>query len=391
MKTRFHRNLWLLSFASLFTDMSSHILFPLLPLFLTSVLGATPAVVGLIEGAADTFSAWLKGFAGAWSDRFGQRRPFVLAGYGVSAFTKLVFVFASTWPLVLFARVTERIGKGLRSAPRDALIADECPPDERGSAFGFQRAMDATGGVIGAILAWYLLGRFSFQQIFLFAVIPAFVAVFVVWPVHEAQTIPSNQSKNKVRGFRQLPSALKWAILACGIFAFAQFGVAFFILKANEHGFSHRDAILAYVFFNLANALIAQPAGKLSDRIGRMPVLIAGYLGFALSCFIAVLANTWIFLALSFLICGAAMALVDAVQRAWIADLSPRDLRATAMGGYHATIALVSLPGAWIAGLLWQNISPSATFIWGMSITALAAIILFRAHQLTSVTRERSN
>src|SRR5688572_19904385 len=166
------RNLLLLGLASLFTDLSSHIVFPLVPLFVTSVLGAGGVAVGLIEGAAETVSAVLKGWAGKWSDHVRRRQPFVVAGYAVSTVVKLLFAVATSWPLVLLARASERIGKGLRSAPRDAIVAEEVTPDTRGRAFGFQRSMDASGAFLGALAAWWLLGFLEFREIFLWAVLP---------------------------------------------------------------------------------------------------------------------------------------------------------------------------------------------------------------------------
>lgn len=377
------RNLVLLGLASLFTDLSSHIVFPLVPLFVTTVLGAGSVAVGLIEGTAETVSAALKGWAGKWSDRVGRRQPFVVAGYLVSTLVKFLFVFAHTWPVVLFARATERIGKGLRSAPRDALILDECTPQTRGRAYGFQRAMDGAGGLLGAIVAYFLLGFLDFRTIFLWAIVPGALGALMAMlvreaPMHVAVADGAPAAARARPRFRDLPVSLRLAIAGCTVFALGQFGIAFFLLAAKAQGLDNRDAILFYVMFNATNTIASLPAGRLSDRYGRRPVLLAGYALFALACAM-LLAGVGLFaLLLGFLLYGAAMAAIDGTQRALVADLAPRELRATAMGAYHGAIALVALPGGYLAGTLWQNHSPAWTFAFGATLALLAMGVLAR-------------
>jgi MFS family permease len=373
------RNLLLLGLASLFTDLSSHIVFPLVPLFVTSVLGAGGVAVGLIEGAAETVSAVLKGWAGKWSDHVRRRQPFVVAGYAVSTLVKLLFAVAGSWPLVLLARASERIGKGLRSAPRDAIVADEVTPETRGRAFGFQRAMDAGGAFLGALAAWWMLGFLEFREIFLWAVLPGVLGVvatlFVREAPHPEAGKPRDPRANKPR-FRDLPRELKLAIAGCAVFALGQFGVAFFLLAAKAGGLGNRDAMLLYVVFNAANALASMPAGRLSDRYGRLPLLIAGYATFVVACFAAWFAPGIGMLLAGFATYGVAMAIVDGTQRALVADLAPPTLRATAMGAYHGAIALVALPGGYIAGSLWDSVAPHATFAFGAACAIAAALAL---------------
>ncbi len=373
------RNLLLLGLASLFTDLSSHIVFPLVPLFVTSVLGAGGVAVGLIEGTAETVSAVLKGWAGKWSDHLRRRQPFVVAGYAVSTVVKLLFVVATSWPLVLLARAAERIGKGLRSAPRDAIVADEVTPGTRGRAFGFQRAMDAGGAFLGALAAWWMLGFLEFREIFLWALLPGVLGVaatlLVREPPHPAAGQPRDPNAARPR-FRDLPRALKLVIAGCATFALGQFGIAFFLLAAKAEGLANRDAMLLYVVFNAANALASLPAGRLSDRYGRLPLLITGYATFVVACLAAWLAPGVGVLLAGFAIYGVAMAIVDGTQRALVADLAPPALRATAMGAYHGAIALVALPGGYLAGKLWDSWSPHATFAFGAACAVVACLML---------------
>ena len=377
------RNLLLLGLASLFTDLSSHIVFPLVPLFVTSVLGAGSVAVGLIEGAAETVSAALKGWAGKWSDRVARRKPFVVAGYLVSTLVKFLFVVAASWPLVLFARAAERIGKGLRSAPRDALVAEECTPQTRGRAYGFQRAMDGAGGLLGAICAWYLLAFLDFRDIFLWAIVPGALGALMAMLVREQpapQAPPGGvDTPPRIRPrFRDLPVALRRAIAGCAVFALGQFGIAFFLLAAKGQGLDNRDAILLYVMFNATNTIASMPAGRLSDRHGRRPVLLAGYALFVLACAMLLAGPGLPWLLAAFLLYGAAMSAIDGTQRALVADLAPPGLRATAMGAYHGAIALVALPGGYLAGLLWQQLAPAATFAFGAALALVAVGVLYR-------------
>lgn len=377
------RNLWLLAGTSFFTDVSSHMVVPLLPLFLVGVLRATPAIIGLIEGGAESFAALIKGFAGRWSDRSGHRRLFVVSGYALSTLTRALFVIATSWPLVFLARLTERIGKGLRSAPRDALIVEDTAPEWRGRAFGFQQAFDSAGALVGALLVWWLVAYFEYREVFLLALAPAVIGVILTLLVRErravsAPVVGEASALPRVHArFRDLPPALGRAIGACALFAFGQFGVAFFVLAVSARGLGDRDTLAFYVLFNAAGTLAAWPAGRWSDQVGRRPLLLSGYALFTGACTAMMFHATaaWV---IGFLMLGASIAVIDTVQRALIADLAPSHLRATAMGAYYAAIALVALPGGWIAGQLWQAYAPDATFVFGIVTSALAAFLLWR-------------
>lgn len=365
---------------SLFTDLSSQMVFPLIPLFLTGVLGTGAWIVGIIEGAAETTASLLKVVSGYWSDKIKKRKPFILFGYGLSSIAKPLFAFAYFWPFVLFIRIIERIGKGLRTAPRDALVAESCDRSWRGKAYGFHRAMDGVGSVLGAILAFLLLPTLGYRNIFLFAFIPGIIVVILILFIKEKRTIGKEETKIKETSikvsFKELPANLKLFIIAASIFALGHFGYAFLLLRAKDIGLTDQRAIFLYILFYIVYVIWAIPSGILSDKIGRKPVLIAGYLIFALISFGLIFTSNFYSVLLFFLIYGMFFAMIDGTQRAFVVDLAPEHLKATALGTFHTAIGLVALPGGFIAGLLWDKISPEATFIYGFGL-AVVSVILF--------------
>ncbi|MEA3514286.1 MAG: MFS transporter [Nanoarchaeota archaeon] len=372
------RNLFILGLVSLLTDLSSQMVFPLIPLFLTTVLGAGAYAVGIVEGAAETTASLLKVVSGYWSDKIKKRKPFVLFGYSLSAITKPLFALAAVWHFVLFIRVIERIGKGLRTAPRDALVAESCEANVRGKAYGVHRAMDGIGSVLGALLALFLLPVFGYKDIFLFAFIPAIIGVFVILFIKEKNSGLKKEA-NDISfkpSLKRLPWNLKLFIVVSSIFALGHFGYAFLLLRAKDIGLADNMAILLYVIFYVVYTIGVIPSGILSDRIGRKPVLILGYLVFAITSFGLIFTSTFYSILLFFVIYGIFFALIDGVQRAFVVDLAPKHLKATALGTFHTAIGLVALPGGFIAGLLWDKINPETTFIYGF-VLAIISLLLF--------------
>ena len=374
------RNVFLLGLVSLFTDLGSQMVFPLIPLYLFGVLGAGASVVGICEGAAEATASLVKVFSGYWSDRIKKRKPFVLTGYSLSAITKPLFALARVWPLVLAVRVIERIGKGIRAAPRDALVAESVDQSIRGKAYGFNRAMDGLGSVLGALLAFVLLSATNsdYARIFLFAGIPGIAAVLFVLLIKE----PAPPQKQRVEAasmrvsFRALPKDLRLLILAASVFHLGHFGYAFLLLRAKDIGLTDQTAILLYVLFYVVYVIVAIPAGMLSDRIGRRPVLMASYLVFAIVSLGLIFTSSLHNVLPFFAIYGVSFAMFDGVQRAYVVDFAPEHLRATTLGTFHTAIGLVALPGGYIAGMLWDKISPEATFVYGLVLAIISSLLL---------------
>jgi len=377
---RISANILLLGIVSFLNDLSSEMIMPILPMFITA-LGGAGLIVGLIGGLRDSISSVLKVFAGYWSDKSGKRKIFVSSGYLISALFKISLAFSKIWQHILVFASLERIGKGLRTAPRDAIIADSLPK-ERGKGFGIHRAMDTSGAITGSIVVFLLFWffGFNFKSIILIAAILAFLSLIPLYFVKERKR--KLQNINLKISLKNLPQSLKLFILISGIFALANFSYMFFILRAQEFfvgKLSIGIPILLYILFNIFYAVFAIPFGRLSDKIGRKKVIVFGYLLFSLTSLGFAFFNSLIAFIVLFALYGMVYAIVDGNQRAYVSDLSSEELRATALGTFHTTIGLTALPASLIAGFLWQ-INPSITFIYGtvISIISVGLFIIFR-------------
>jgi len=385
-------NIILLGIVSFITDASSDMMWPILPMFITAI-GGTGLAVGLIGGLGESVASILKVFSGYWSDKFGRRKPLVALGYAISSISKLFFPFISVWPHLLLLKSLERFGKGLRTAPRDGIIADSVSKGVRGRWFGIHRAMDTSGAIIGSVLAfilfWFL--GLDFRTLFMIAAGIAFLALLPLTFVKEAKSKPKQVSlRISLKG---LERALKLFILVATIFALGNFSYMFFILKAREAFrplFQERMVnampILLYALFNISYALLSIPIGALSDKIGRRRVLATGYSLFGLICLGFVFSHSPTSFIVLFILYGIFYAFVDGVQRAFASDLASEELRGTALGAFHTSTGLAALPASAIAGFLW-DICPEITFIYGAiaGFVASGLLILIVKKEVSSV------
>jgi len=374
-------NILLLGVVSFLNDFSSEMIMPILPMFIKS-LGGAGLAVGAVGGFRDSISSILKVFCGYWSDRTGKRKIFVFSGYVTSSVFKLLLILSKTCQHAVVFASLERVGKGLRTAARDAIIADSMAT-KRGKGFGIHRALDTSGAILGSVVVFLLFWSFGFgfKLIILVAGVISFVSLIPLRFVKEVKREP--QEMNLKIGLQELPKKVKLFILISGTFALGNFSYMFFIIKAQE-SFTDKLSIavpmLLYVLFNIFYAAFAVPLGVVADKIGKEKIIILGYLLFSLTSLgFAFLTSLPAFIVL-FALYGITSAAVDANQRAFVADLSTEQLKATALGTFHTTIGLMALPASLIAGFLWQHIAPSITFIYG-SILGFMSVLLFIAFE----------
>lgn len=371
-----HRNVVILGLVSLLTDISSEMVYPLVPLYLTAVLGASPSVLGLIEGIAESLASLLKVFSGQVSDRFERRKPLTILGYGLSALGKVLFVLATSWTGILWARVGDRFGKGIRGAPRDALIAESTAEGSRGRAFGLHRAMDTAGAVAGIVLAYWLFTRYQedYLTVFLIAVIPAVFGVALLFLVNETGRQKGGEVKRALLSWRGLDRRLRYYLIIAFLFNLGNSSNQFLLVRAGTSGFSTEQVILLYLLMNLSYFAMAYPAGIISDRLGRRGLLTVGYAIYGLVYLgFAAVSASWGFVAL-FAVYGLYLGLTDGVEKALLADIAPADARATIYGLHAMTVGFALLPASLLAGILWELYGAAAPF-WFGGLTGLAAAL----------------
>jgi MFS family permease len=373
------RTIFLLGITSLLTDISSEMVYPLLPFFLVSSLGATPAVLGLIEGVAESLASILKVFSGYLSDRLRRRKPLTVLGYGGAAIGKLLLYVAGSWGVVFAARIIDRFGKGVRTAPRDALIVESSTPDQRGRAFGLHRTLDTTGAALGVLLALVLVATSpgNYGLIFLCALIPATLGVIILLFVREPRSPEEHAAMLPRFRWSVLPAKLRMLLIISLLFSIGNSSNTFLLLRAGVSEGSITHVLLLYLVYNIVHALGSYPAGRISDRIGRKSLLIAGYLLFSIVymgfAFGVGPASPWL-VWLLFVLYGLYSALTDGVEKALVSDLAPRELRATAIGLHAMLVGIGLLPASIIAGELWSRFGPEVALGLG-GITGLLAAL----------------
>ena len=392
---RISRNVKVMTAASFLTDVSSDMVNNLVPLFLANALGAGTGAIGLIEGIAESAGSFIKLLSGWWSDRVVSRKPPTVAGYALSAAAKPLLAFAGSWAGVLAVRFTDRLGKGIRTAPRDALLADSTPEEHRGLAFGFHRAGDSLGAVVGIGLAllivWLTQGNQlelsaeTFRGIALASAVPGFLAVLVLMlGLREIRRAAPAAGRPILGSFRAMPAEFRRYLLIFALFMLGNSADAFIVLRAQERGLSVAGVLAMLMAFNLVYTLVAGPAGGLSDRIGRPRLILAGWTVYAIIYLgLALAADAWQVIGL-FIAYGLYHGLVEGNARAYVADLAGASERGAAYGLYHAIAGFIALPASLIAGVLWQGIGdwagfgPAAPFFFGAALAG-TAVVLFAA------------
>jgi MFS family permease len=373
------RNVVALGVVSFLTDVSSEMIVPVMPLFVTATLGASVASLGVIEGVAESTASLLRILSGWLSDRIGRRKPFLMLGYGLSAAAKATLAAASSWPAVLGLRFSDRVGKGLRNPPRDALIADSVDRRFLGRAFGFHRGLDTLGAAVGPLLAFLILGAFpgQFRRIFLLSAVPAALSLVVIALfVRAPRAATPAERRGLGLGLRGFRPAFHRFLAVAAVFSLANSSTAFLLLLASrEAGFTAPQVTLVYLAHTLVYALLSWPIGAWSDRVGRRPMLLGAYLLFAALYALLAWRAAPMFVIAGFVLLGLHSALLEGSQRSLVGDLVPDDRRGTAFGLYYTVVGAALLPASWIAGALWDRFGARAMLATDAALAALAALL----------------
>lgn len=389
-----HRNIWATSLTSFFMDISSEMVLNILPLFLSNVLGIKTNIIGFIEGIAEATSSLLKVFSGWLSDKLRQRKWLAVAGYGISALVKPFFYVANSWFVVAAVRWADRIGKGIRTAPRDALIADSVREEDRGLAFGLQRAADTGGALLGILIALLIvwmsqrsqigLAATTFRTVVLFSLIPAILAVLSLALGAQDVAVTKQQAPPKL-AFRSLGKPFMVFMIIVGLFDLGNSSDAFLVLRAQERGLNVLGVLAMLASFNLIYTLVSAPAGSLSDRIGRRRLVIGGWLVYSLIYFGFALARQGWQVWLLYALYGVYYGMSYGTAKAMIADIVPEAVRGTAYGTYNAVLGILDFPASLIAGLLWDGLpalgfrgfGAPAPFFFGALMALLATVAMW--------------
>jgi MFS family permease len=369
-----------LGLVSLFTDLSSNMIMPILPLYLTTVLHVQLGAIGIIEGIAESTASILKLFSGWITDRVGKHKLLLLIGYGLSNLTKPFFAISNSWGQVLIIRFTDRFGKGIRTSPRDALVADSTTKEERGKAFGFRRAMDALGAALGPLIAFGVLAMTTnnYRLVFWLSVIPGLLAVVLIifFLKYKDPNGTEKQAKLPRIGFKNVNRRFLWFSVISTLFTIGNFSDAFLTLRAQDAGMLPAFIPLAFFALNMSSSIFSMPIGMLSDRIGRRPVLISGFIIFAMIYFGFGMAKSVTWMWLLFILYGLYYAFTEGIQKAYIADIVPEGQRGTALGTYNAMTGIAALPASIMAGFLWQTFGPMVAFSTSSMIALSAALLM---------------
>lgn len=385
------RNIVFLGLISFFMDVSSEMVYPIIPLYLTAAFGATPALVGIIEGIAESTASLLKVFSGYVTDKYKKKKPIAFAGYATGFLYKLALLFAGSWAGILTARVIDRLGKGIRTAPRDVMVSESAEGDTMGKAFGVHKALDMAGSALGILLSYMLLRGLAvgngsgsgsdmvgtYRFIFLISIVPTVLALLMFAFVKEKKEPRQTKKREKFwTGFSSLDGRLKLYLMIVFLFTLGNSSNTFLLLRAKSAGFDDTNVILLYFLYNLTASVLAVPFGKLSDRSGRKSVLTCGYLLFsAVYAGFAFASSAPAFIVV-FAVYGVFTAMTAGVERALIAEIAPARLKGTMLGLHSTVSGIALLPASVIFGFLWDRFGTAVPFLFGAGMSMLAAVLL---------------
>jgi len=387
------RNVILLGLVSFFSDISAEMVYPIIPLYLTTVFGATPALVGIIEGIAESLASILKVFSGYITDKKGKKKPIAMVGYATGLVYKAALIFAGSWIGVLMARVIDRIGKGIRTAPRDVMVSDSADKNHTGKAFGIHKALDMAGSAIGILISYLLLrsdgGNFEYRKLFAISIIPAVLGLLMFFFIKEKKEHRQAAKREPFwQNMKTIDGQLKLYLIVVFLFTLGNSSNTFLLLRAKNVGFDDTNVILLYFIFNLTAAVFSTPLGKLSDRIGRKKLLVAGYLVFSSVYLGFAVASSKAVIVAVFVMYGLYTAMIAGVERAFIAEISPKELKGTMLGMHSTIVGIALLPASVIAGLLWDGFGAPVTFFFGSGMSFAAALILMIFMKNTYSTKD---
>jgi MFS family permease len=372
----FNKNVTIAGLVSFFMDISSEMIYPLVPLFLANVLGVNKSVIGLIEGIAESTASLLKVFSGWFSDRIGNRKWLMAVGYGVSTLSRPFVALATGWQQVFGSRFIDRFGKGIRTAPRDAIIAESADKTHLGRAFGLHRAMDTMGAVVGPALAFFFLWLFSndYSKVFWISMVPGVIAVLlIIFFITEKKKVIAGHADRPKLTIKHFDWRFRFFVVIAGVFALGNSSDVFLILRAQQVGISPVTVPVVYLLFNLVYSLSSMPAGMAADRFGRKRIILLGFVLFTMIYYGFAIAVTTSTIWILFGFYGLFMGLTEGIQKAFLATIIPSDFKATAFGVFNTVVGLAALPASLIGGWLWDRVSPSATFYFGAMTAAMSA------------------
>ncbi|MFA5322467.1 MAG: MFS transporter [Smithella sp.] len=374
-------NVILIGLVSFFADLSTEMVYPLIPLYLTTVFGATPALVGVIEGIAESLASLLKVFSGYITDKYRKKKSVAFVGYAAGLVYKLALIIAGSWLGILAARLIDRFGKGIRTAPRDVLVSESCDADKLGHSFGIHKALDMAGSAAGILIAFFIMtawqGEYAYKQLFLLSCIPAIASLFMFVFIRETgERCEVSEPLHIVQGLKHLDGRLKLYLAVVFLFTLGNSSNVFLLLKAGNVGFDPASVVLLYFLYNTVSSLFAVPFGKRSDRIGRKRLLVAGYFTFAIAYTGFAWAPNKIIIIAAFALYGIFTAMTAGVERAFVSEIAPKELKGTMLGLHSTIVGIALLPASVIAGLLWNAFGSMVPFALGAGLSLASALIL---------------